>query len=417
MVSGKEPSRKLIAAGVFLSALVLLMVVVPNSIVFNKNNAEKQFRLERDLAANDVHAIQSDSNFFKYAYVFVTYHKSGHVLSRHLVNYLQKNLAFHFGSRLTKGERVVPRRDFNAYTKCTNLSLKPGTVTIIDAPQFHCKVDELRHLFMNNPEPTHKKFGVKVIHLVRNPFSMAVSNYHYHSLDPAPEPFVNNPEVNPCESLNGSIGPGNDVKADLVTQKLTNTEVEVAGETKPIMTREDFTNIVQDCYSMWRTRPGLTDGTYFDHLSALDPREGVRMATADKFIHFTLLANDLIMFDRVERKVHERNVDHPGKRNDFDLLTMSLDDWIERPDQSMYDFLDFIFHNHMPENRKHAQAALHKKEYLAKASHPDDVHITSGKHSDTDELVQSLRDDAVFGGILARMEVLFESFLHQHARS
>jgi len=422
MSPDKVRSRKRIAAAALLLAWALALLATgpsASSPPTNHNSiasdATDETIRSRELAAVDANFYKNayiehpDSNVYKYAYVFVTYHKAGHVLSHHLAKYLQKNLAFHFGHKLIRGDPVLPRKDFDGETKCTKLALRPGTVTVVDAPEFHCSTDELRRMFMSNPPPhVRPKYGVKVVHLVRNPFKMAASNYRYHSLDPAPEPFVHDPKINPCESLDAKIGHGHDdVEADLVSQKLENARV---GEMVSVMTRKDFDNIVRDCRSLWRTRPGLTDGTYFDHLRALDPKEGLRMATADKFVHFALMANDLVMFDRVERQVHARNLAHPGKKNDFDLFTTLLDNWIERPEEAMYDFLDFVFGNHMPENRKRAQAALHEKEYVAKTLHSE--HVTSGgKYSDAEELEKSLQGDPVFGGPMMRMEVLLGSRL------
>jgi hypothetical protein len=54
------------------------------------------------------------------------------------------------------------------------------------SPDLFCTPDELVKIILNSGETGKTEYdrGVKIIHLVRNPFSMAVSNYHYHAQIP-----------------------------------------------------------------------------------------------------------------------------------------------------------------------------------------------------------------------------------------
>jgi len=338
--------------------------------------------------------------------------QAGHLLSHHLTKYLQNNAAFHFGTRLQR-EVVQPRLQFDPIKKCTRLALKPGTITLLEAPQFHCKKEDLAMLFMKNPDKNNKsnkkiKFGVKLLHLVRNPFEMAVSNYHYHAQDPTPEPFVHT--VNPCESLRqNNIGPANMNEVDLVQPKLAHP---ILPGMDPIMDFGAFGAITKDCQSLFRTRPGLEDASYYRHLRTLDPKEGLRLATADKFNHFALMASDLLVLEQVRKLVYERNVHRPAKHHEFALLTMSMEEWKESPERSMRRFLEFTFGKLMPDERKEYLARRYGKQYLAKTILSE--HVTEGKvgdESDKEELMEYLRGNAVFGGPLTRMEGLVNEML------
>lgn len=377
--------------GFFLSlAVIIVHRISPHS---------SHFFSATDSIVND-----ADAEFAKYAYVIVTYHKSGHALSHTLVKDLQSNFDYLLGYKLRAGKSVRPRRDYNAVTKCTELSLEPGTVTLIEGPDFHCSEEELAGLLISNPNPKQEKRGVKLVHLVRNPFTMAVSNYHYHSMDPAPEPGDRTTR-HPCISTTEKpIGDSADVVADVTTPVLSRV---TDGGQQPIMTRDDFDNIAKDCYAMYQTRPDLADASYYDHLRALPHEEGLRMATADRFNNFALMASDMIMFRRVQDLLRRRRT----SGQDFDLMTMNLDDWIAHPDPSMRKFLDFVFGDRISKSRVKNLSRSYQKRFVNKSLKSQ--HITSGKYLDTDKLIQYLREDGVFGGPLSRME----SLLHEVLRS
>ena len=54
------------------------------------------------------------------------------------------------------------------------------------SPDLFCTAEELVKIILHSGEKGKAEYdgGVKVIHLIRNPFSMAVSNYKYHSRIP-----------------------------------------------------------------------------------------------------------------------------------------------------------------------------------------------------------------------------------------
>lgn len=175
---------------------------------------------------------QSSYHYHDYAIFIVHYHKTGYVLSRELKHQLISTLevAAHRPdekaskySNLAKfnvsgideetGERVAfdqignwvnsafPQRQHLYRTNCppgsnvrrtlgnrrpiTNdgkeFKLKRGAIYIQESPDLYCNDDELSSALPSSMG------GTKIIHLVRNPFEMTLSNYYYHSQDPSPE--------------------------------------------------------------------------------------------------------------------------------------------------------------------------------------------------------------------------------------
>lgn len=422
----------------------ILVVLIISLLTYLQECREWPFSPSLDLATNENNDDDDNKDddgtlhLYKYAYVIVTYHKSGHQLSHTLRKYLMnhsKGFA-NAGETLTRNN-VSPRINFNHVTKCSQMTLPPGTITVIEAPEFHCTAEQLEKLLLDNPEGSNPeqqrpKWGIKMIHLVRNPFSMAVSNYHYHSQDPTPEPYVHH--KNPCSLTNVHIP---DPIGDLVTPLLSNPNTEIQHqvndgdivvdridddgrgvrylpERMPIMTQQDFTDIVNDCNSLYRTEPELSNATYYEHLLALPPEDGLRMATTDKIRHVALMASDMIMFDRVrrlERQVVDRNIEqHQQHRRHLDLITMPMEEWINHPSQSMDIFLEFVFHNGMTPHKRKVLSGRYQKAFLKKKLESN--HITSGKYADTAELEESLRGDGVFGGPLSKVEELMNDVLH-----
>ena len=331
--------------------------------------------------------------------MIVTYHKMGHSLSNQLVEQIQQGIESSHSSKMGQNFQRLERRyinardDFSRKTKCTKLNLEPGEVVVLEAPEFHCGREVLKHLIMDHRITRKQKWGVKLIHLVRNPFSMAVSNYHFHRQVDTPEDFVR--KTNPCMTLSEKkVGRWNDLFVDLAEPFLSE-----AG----IMKRQDFDFMFMDCHILYQTRPGLEKAPYYDHLLKLPSEEGLKMALIDKFAHLALMVTDIILFQQVQRDVMEENDNFESQRQrTLDILTMSMDDWIEQPARSMTTFLDFIFKSFMSDERKAKVSATYEKHY--RENKVPTRHVTHGKYGNDQILMDSLRYDPVFGPPMGKME-------------
>ncbi|EJK48989.1 hypothetical protein THAOC_32173 [Thalassiosira oceanica] len=355
---------------------------------------EKQHSDEEPVSVN----AGDGPRFHKYAYVIVTYHKMGHALSNQLVEQIQRGIESSHSSKMKQNFQRLERRyinardEFSRKTKCTKLNLEPGTVVVLEAPEFHCGREVLKHLIMDHRNIRKQKWGVKLIHLVRNPFSMAVSNYHYHRQVDTPEDFVH--KTNPCITLSEkTVGRWDDLFVDLAEPFLSE-----AG----IMNRQDFDFMYMDCHILYQTRPGLEKAPYYDHLLKLPPEEGLKMALIDKFTHLALMTTDIILFQQIQRDVMEENENLESRHRTLDILTMSMDNWIDHPSRSMTTFLDFIFKSHMSDERKAKVSAEHEKYY--RDNRVPTRHVTHGKHDNNQVLMDSLRYDPVFGPPMGKME-------------
>lgn len=173
-----------------------------------------------------------------YGILFTHYHKTGYVLSRHLLQLVidleyqshgmpsplqnatttkMKN-AIQFlktvdhmdtitGERIAFGRRgnwnnnfVSARRHSDLHGCPPNFTLDIGAIHLQEAPDLFCTDEDLYSLLFGLARKNERydngtsidiiendmsrRSGVKVVHLVRNPFQMAVSNYLYHSQEP-----------------------------------------------------------------------------------------------------------------------------------------------------------------------------------------------------------------------------------------
>ena len=64
--------------------------------------------------------------------------------------------------------------------------VKSHNIVGMCSPDLFCTPEELAHLLLDGGRGhvAERDRGVKIVHLVRNPFVMAVSNYHYHAQIP-----------------------------------------------------------------------------------------------------------------------------------------------------------------------------------------------------------------------------------------
>jgi len=326
---------------------------------------------------NDI-ATDGNPHLQKYSYVFVAYDEVGVALAKQLFGQLQISMKEHVGGNLTLID--VDRHDYvrtaGMDTGCTQFNLEQGQVAILEQPEFHCSSARLKKIFMEHRDGSREKWGVKLIHLTRNPFNMAVSNYCRHVQEKIAS------QASPCKP-----GGTNHMNAGFLGK---------AG----IMSRDDFADIFAACKEIHDP-----NYPYNKLLAALPPEKGLRMSVSDESIGLALMANDLIKFREVYQLVdHEWQNKNRNKLRVFDVLTMTLDSWIDYPDSRMKDFLDFVFGKSMPASSKSQIAA----EY---ARMPLEQRLPTEALCDDDMLVDVLRNDAILSGPLGRIEDLLESVL------
>jgi len=397
----------------------------PPASVFTKTatnaNANKQSY------ATDAHAASSSS--YDFSVLLISYHKTGHDLQEDLVNLIIDEFPPPIGPNITaKGVKSLVRRRMHTRTHlCSRLYLQPGTIAVQHAPDFFCSAEKLAKILLeegdarnknnnNNSDLMNKNDrGVKIVHLVRNPFNMAVSNYHYHAKKPIPRTEMWITRQNPCEVTY----PNGELFADYVLPALSKRayqSLNINYDSRLILASE-FEAIAQDCVSLYQTRKGLEDANQFDHLMNLDAPDGLRLATAELTIQgydnggdMLRMSNNILKLKQAEKVV--QNSWMGGHHKEFQVYTLSLDDFISQPRQSALEFLNFVFdHNEdvVSLERREAAATRYEQAYLAKKE--GSRHITDGKASNTEQLAEYLRHDPVFGPPMKKIEMLVETAL------
>lgn len=384
-------------------------------------------------------ADHTSSSSYPYAVLIISYHKTGHDLQEDLIQLLLDEFPPPIGPNITaKGVKSLVRRRMHTPAHlCSRLYLEPGTIAVQHAPDLFCGGEKLAKVLLdegevrkqsqstsneNDENAHHNDLGVKIVHLVRNPFTMAVSNYHYHAKTPIPKPERWIQRQNPCQVtyLNGEL------YADYVLPSLSKHRsyeaVNVNTESQFIL-RSEFEAIAQDCESIYQKRPGLENANQFDHLMNLDPPDGLRISTAEITVQGDNNGGDILRmsYNILKLKQSEKIVQNSwmgaGGQKELQVHTMSMDDFISDPEKSALEFLNFVLDRGDKEadgvsvEQKESAAAKYSQIYLNKKE--GSGHITNGKAADKKQLAEYLRHDDVFGPPLKKIELLVETALAQ----
>jgi hypothetical protein len=87
---------------------------------------------------------------------------------------------------------VLQPRKFDNRTYCPNeFGLKRGVIDVQESPDLYCGVEEMARILLGDDEEmqqrdssSEERRSTNIVHFVRNPYSMALSNYYYHSQIP-----------------------------------------------------------------------------------------------------------------------------------------------------------------------------------------------------------------------------------------
>ncbi len=296
------------------------------------------------------------------------------------------------------------------------------------SPDFFCDVNVLAEELLARPT---KERGVKLIHLVRNPFKMAISNYKYHSQDPLPEGENWMKRTNPCAVI--------DKSAAIYAQLFMNTLTTTPGAYR-LIEYDDFPIIQSMCHRMYNNQ--LHGPGFYMHLLNLPPTEGLILATTYLLLghggDILRMANNIIKLRQLvtlEQKIlhlqqHSlRQFRKNESKRKVQVLTMSMDHFILHPKAATIQFLDFISSKddggvRLSTQEKEEIATRYEQMYYEKVTAGDE-HITSllSKNSDEEEstevvmsessmkLETSLRENVILGRILGNIENQVEEAL------
>lgn len=330
-------------------------------------------------------------------------------------------------ARYRRRRKRQPKRYHDQKTKCPILSLELGTASIVTAPNFFCSIDVLDEILTPSQSyhrpsryrekgvrPKTKFFGTKIIHMIRDPFDMALSNYFYHSQVPTPELWVTE-DCNPCDTTYHDLysNPTNETVLDLILPTLKN------------ISQSQIDDVISLCQSIFHNPdngPELLDAPLYNHLTNLEQYDALRLSASRQIIggggrsghagqDILRMTNNVVklhqLIDRSKEIISPTLSLDGRKQNDIQLLTMKLARWNLDPYGSMMTALDFVFGESISQERKVYLATEYKDLYEMKASDADRKHITSNKdvvREQKQKLVELLKGDHVLGPVLGEIQ-------------
>jgi hypothetical protein len=346
------------------------------------------------------------SSPLEYAHLIINYHKTGHELAYSLQELILSNFP-----DLERGNGARPRQHPSSAQGCTHIELPPGKIIVQEAPHFFCNTNDLAEMLLANKGRFHReaeqripKRGIKILHLVRDPFSMAVSNYNYHSQDPTPEGWVKDKSRNIC-GVKEFFG---DTLPELLLPTLVSPGTDF--DKPPIVTKEGFDRLYDKCNQLFRAQPGFEGESYYFHLRELDPSRGIKLSTLQQMVNggdIFLMANNIIKLNQIQtiqNRVNNRNqggVTMKSKYDKIQILTMNLEEFTHFPRKSALKYLNFVYSNALSRESKGKIATQYEQSFVSRVE-TGDLHITHG--NDNEEMLRnSLRND-VIGLYLSNIE-------------
>lgn len=319
------------------------------------NSPQDDWKKRKKKQQYGVDETDSEMHYHDNAIFIIMYHKTGYVLTRQLKkavtmveiesnrpherdNYKTSAYTFYGTDRQT-GERFAfdtvggwtrsafaqRRHSFKSHCpigfRREPFKLKSGQLYLQESPDLFCKVKKLKKAISARK--------VKIIHFVRNPFDMVLSNYLYHSQQPTPEPWVHSDD--PCH-VRYEDG---ETLASYVLPSIGTDEID----------EKHFSDITKMCRSLFQSKPSMQNSTFYEHLLELDDGDGLRLATA-QMVAASGDANRHLAGGDVSRmannivKLKELQSYMPSE---VEVLTMSTEEFIEDATKSTMKFFDFVF--------------------------------------------------------------------------
>ena len=378
-------------------------------IAANTTTTDNNFPIKKRNARHPENPL--DYNIF-----IIHYHKSGHDIADSLLKLLGREgkgagLRTTLDKTKRKHIREIRKRTHDMNTTCPRGHYPCGYASILAAPDFFCSNDVLDEVLKPvSALPTDSNLGrmnsqstacgTKIIHMVRDPFEMALSNYFYHSQSPTPEDWVEK-DYNPCDTEYYHHGRHtNTTNLDLILPTLS-------------MSRSRIDAVDSLCHSLFQN-PETKKASFYDHLLTLEGIDGLRLSTSRQIIggggKTEHAGGDLLRMTNNAVKLHQliNHNEGNGTSRSLQIMTTFMSQWVHDPYNTTMAALDFVLGDKLPQNRKQAVAIEYQQQYEEKAS-GEHIHITSTKEFVRDrkkELMDLLKVDHVLAPVLNEMQEL-----------
>jgi len=409
--------------------------------------------LSNHVTDNEIHSSQSFHHYYdqstydpsKYTFIIIHYHKTGFVVSTNILKILRKE-GKKRGQLTGRKKASYPKRQHDNVTKCPKYDkLHPGTLFLQTAPNLFCSSQALiKYLNLSGG----RRQGVKIIHMVRNPYHMAISNYFYHAQIPTPERWIH--KAMPCEyryfpeSYIKELAPksiGNTVESTISkTSKSLDEEESMKSLILPTLTEispKQFDKAFRMCRALFRNETSFWstseisrgNASFYDHLLFLDQYDGIRLSAAQMILSSGLeFFKAPLSIERLRKRKRHAGADilrmgnNIRKLNEvtanteqFRVLTMDMANWISKPHESSLNVVDFVFGSSATIEEKRNMADSYVELFVNEVA-DDSSHVTSGKAYHKEEkaaMIDMLKKDDALGPILDVVEKLVDESLER----
>ena len=278
--------------------------------------------------------------------VFVLYHKTGHDLTRTLVHTLASTYGVHEGTReMLRG--IKKRLPFNCHN---TVALEKATIHIMIAPVW---IDCVAN---STFDPT-----TKVVHFVRDAYSMTVSSYMYHRQLPSPEGW--------SRDLYNSSG---------ICQPRPWTLRMAASM------GIDLDPIRRECITIFRTlAPGKS---YYEKIRSPNTTMGVKLEA----MRFILSGHRAAGADIITMPFNQRWL----RRSTLDTMELFMDEWKSNMAAEFSRLVHFIFGNDVMVDQTQLQQL---------AFHPSGNHVTHASLAQKEQWTKTLSQDAAVALVLNKV--------------
>jgi len=308
-------------------------------------------------------------------YLITHYHKTGSVVSHLVQSSIQLVTSINLITNL-----IIKKRQHDSDSLCPFFPVGHNTVPSLGvwpAPDIFC---DLKDDFFPQEMPP------KILHLVRNPFEMAVSGFLYHSQHPAPERWEAD-DLNQCES-------------DLtVLSKASNiTEIPLDDLRKTARLCREF----YDSHNFKSYTEALRYWEKEDDVNSLlmEASRGISSACPNAGGDILRMAFNVLMLER----------------SGIPTMTIPMQSWISNPRETILKGLRFLFEDQISETTREKIADVFLEQSAEeRASYHGKRHITQNKVSRErrQELKKILHDHEVVGPILRRIQYIIQARMNK----
>lgn len=396
---------------------------------------------QSDAAQSDAQPPKFDPS--SYAYLIIHYHQTGRNLAHELRDIMVSAAQYgfdkptHFNNGVDGESLPKSNRKQNAFnpkiheeeTGCPyGMDLSPGMIATQGSPNLFCDVNVLAEYLLRNNNMFQEKRGVKIIHLVRNPFIMALNNWMYHVKDNPPmEKWVE--KINPCSPIElwherQSIG-------DLVQSTLLSSGNGNGDPTSTIMQYSDLAAIQNQCSSLYQQSAESKEWNYHQHLRKLGSFSALILSTTHMLLQgqtggdILRMASNIIKLRQVQRLEDQiRLSKHVVGQEDkmIQVITISIEEFIQQAKTTTLKVLDFALQDSAPMEVKERLASQYEEEFIdsvimgstndfiaknQKISDDNGVNIVEKR----DTLEGYLKENELFGRVLGNIEQLVDTEL------